>query len=412
MTSLQSEAGPATERAPSHTETAPKAPSAALLWAVAAATGALVANLFYSQPLIAVIGPDLGLRPNLAGVMVSITQIGYALGLFFLVSLADLVENKKLVLFALGGTLIALVLAATSTGATMFFVASLLIGLCSTGAQVLIPFVSQLVPEAQRGRTVGNIMAGLLTGILLARPLALFISASFGWRTVFWVSAVLMIIVTLVLARLMPRHRPRGGTTYGKILVTMMALMRDSPIVRRRAIYQALMFAGFNMFWTAAPVMLAQRFGLSQEGIALFALAGVGGAAAAPIAGRMADGGHVRLATLGAMAVLSLAFLATGWATSASALAVLVVLGIVIDAAVQTNQVVGQRVIFSLPAAMRGRINAVYMTTSFVGGAIGSTLATTTYHSGGWTVTAITGAVIGGLALLIALTERSKAEGA
>jgi predicted MFS family arabinose efflux permease len=161
---------------------AARGPSAALVTVIAVATGALVANLFYAQPLIASIAPEIGISADLAGSVVSITQIGYGVGLFLLVSLADLVENKRLVLTTLTLTIVGLIGAAFSTAAAPFFAAAFVIGLSSTGAQVLLPFVAHLVPEARRGRILGNVMAGLLTGIMLARPLSLFIAASFGWR--------------------------------------------------------------------------------------------------------------------------------------------------------------------------------------------------------------------------------------
>src|SRR5690606_876601 len=160
---------------------------AALLTVLAVAAGVLVANLYYAQPLIAAIGPDIGVSPDLAGSIVSTTQIGYGVGLFLLVSLADLVENKRLALVTLTLTGISLVGAAVSTRAAPFFLASFAIGVCSTAAQVLIPFAAHLVPEARRGRVVGNVMAAVLTGIMLARPVALFIAANLGWRAVFWI---------------------------------------------------------------------------------------------------------------------------------------------------------------------------------------------------------------------------------
>ncbi|MGH6882864.1 MAG: MFS transporter, partial [Hypericibacter sp.] len=196
-------------------------PSSTLIILFAIATGALVANLYYAQPLIASIGPELGISPGLAGSIASISQIGYGIGLFFLVSLADLVENRGLVLGTLALTIVGSVVAATATSAPVFFAASLLTGLCSTGAQVLLPFIAHLAPEARRGRVVGSVMAGVLTGIMLARPAALFIAAALGWRAVFWASAGLMLAIGLMLARVMPREQPRGGMHYGQILASM-----------------------------------------------------------------------------------------------------------------------------------------------------------------------------------------------
>ena len=376
-----------------------------LFFVLALATGALVANLYYAQPLIALIGPELGIRPDLAGTLVSVTQIGYGLGLFLIVSLADLVENKRLVLITLGITTLALMLAASATNAAVFFVAAAAIGLCSSGAQVLVPFAAHLVPPEQRGRTVGNVMAGLLTGILLARPLALFISSAFGWRPVFWISAAVMLVIGVLLVAIMPRYQPTARTSYLKNLASMPGLLRDTPVLQRRSAYQFLIFATFNMLWTAAPLMLIDRFALSQSGIALFALAGAGGALAAPIAGRLADRGLARLCTGIAISGLTAGFLASIFAVPAGWLIAMVVIAVVIDAAVQFNQITSQRILFVLPVEQRGRVNALYMTITFFGGAIGSTLATTTYHWGGWTATAGTAAALGLAGAALFLTE-------
>lgn len=375
-------------------------PSAAFVAIFAIATGALVANLYYAQPLIAAIGSEIGIKPSLAGSISSVTQIGYGVGLFLLVSLADLVENKRLVLTLLVLTTVGLIGAATSVTATPFFVASFVVGVCSSAAQVLLPFIAHLVPEARRGRIVGNVMAGVLTGIMLARPAALFIAAHFGWRAVFWWSAALMFLIGIMLFRVMPKHQPARGKHYFHILWSMVGLFRDMPLLRERALYQALMFAAFNMFWTAAPMMLADRLGMSQQGIALFALAGAGGALAAPIAGRFADRGHTRLMTIGAMATLGITSCAAGLFADWKWLALLIVLTILFDAAIQTNQITSQRIIFSAPQDVRGRINAIYMTINFVGGATGSVLGTMTYHGGGWPLTAASGGIIGLLLLI------------
>ncbi len=385
-------------------------PSSALVAVLTVATGALIANLYYAQPLVAAIGPAVGISRDLAGSIVSMTQIGYGIGLFFIVSLADLVENKRLVLVTMSLTVLGLVGAATATGATSFFLASLVIGVCSSGAQVLLPFVAHLIPAARRGRTVGKVMAGVLTGIMLARPIALFVSAALGWRAVFLISAAVMVAIGLALLRMMPTYRPVSRAPYSRILSSMLSVMRTMPAVRRRAMYQALMFCAFNMFWTAVPLFLADRFHLGEEGIGVFALAGCGGALVAPLAGRLADAGRSLATTVAAMTVLMLSFLASGWTSEgAAALVVLTVLAMLIDAAVQANQVVGQRVIYSVAAERRGRVNAIYMTCLFVGAAIGSVLGTATYHRGGWPATAGTGVAIGAaLLVLLAIEQRTE----
>jgi predicted MFS family arabinose efflux permease len=378
-----------------------QSPSATLITILTIGVGGLVANLYYAQPLVSSIAPALGITPDIAGSIVSVTQIGYGVGLFFLVPIADLVENRRLVLTLLGLTILALLGVGTSANAGLFFVASFLIGVCATGAQVLLPFVAYLVPEERRGRVVGKVMAGILTGIMLARPAALFISASFGWRTVFFVSAGLMLLIGLLLFRMMPTHRPASGLKYSRAITTMVRLPARMPELCWRSAYGALMFGCFNMFWTAAPLMLADRFHLGQHEIGMFALAGAGGALAAPWAGRLSDGGREIIATFGAMVVLALSFLTSIWATSAAVLPLLVICAVLIDAAVQTNSVVSRRTVFGTAPEIRGRVNAIYMSCQFAGGAAGSIVGTLSYHWGGWACTAGVGLAAGVLLLVL-----------
>jgi predicted MFS family arabinose efflux permease len=387
-------------------------PSTALVTIVTIAAGALIANLYYAQPLIAQIAPDIGIQPALAGTVVGVTQIGFGLGLFFLVSLADLIENRRLALIMLGGTLVGLIGVATARNQAIFFASSLLIGLCSTGAQVLLPFLTHLIPPQRRGRVVGNVMAGVLTGVMLARPIALFIAGPFGWRAVFWCSAALTVFIGAMLMRIMPRHHPRSGMHYGQILVSMATLMRDTPGLRHRAAYQALLFGAFNMFWTVSPLMLADHFHLSAHQIGIFALVGVGGALSAPIAGRMADRGRGGIATIAAMVAVGACFYATNWAAQADALILLATLAILIDGAVQTNQVVSQKIIFSVPPQVRGRANALYMTSIFVGGAAGSIIGAYAYHQSGWPLTATLGGLTGAAAVALFLLWERRPAGA
>jgi predicted MFS family arabinose efflux permease len=321
------------------------------------------------------------------------------------VSLSDLVESKRLVLITLTITAISLLGMAVSTSAAPFFVAAVLIGICSTGAQVLLPLVAQLVPVERRGRVVGNVMAGLLTGIMLARPISLFIAASIGWRGVFYASAVVMLLIGIALYRMLPEHKPRGGMHYGQILWSMIGIFREMPAVRWRAAYQFMMFAAFNLFWTVAPVMLSERFHLSTEGIGFFALAGAGGALCAPMVGRLADRGFGKFLSGLSMLSLAICFAGTILAVDALALVALTVLTIVLDAAVQSNQIVSQRIIYSVSAERRGRVNAIYMTSMFIGGALGAVAGTMLYHWGGWQAAAVAGILLGAVPFLLFMVE-------
>lgn len=369
------------------------------------ACGAMAANLYYSQALIGLIAPAIGLPPRMAGFTVTLTQLGYGAGLLFIVSLADLVENRRLALIMLAGVVLSLVGLATSTSATTFLCFSFLTGFCCVGAQILVPFAAHLATDENRGRVVGNIMGGLVTGIMLARPAASLLAASFGWRAIFWVSAVGMVALEMLLMRMLPQRRPRTNLHYGQILVSSMKLLFTQPVIRRRAAYQAAMFAAFNLFWTGVPLFLAQRFGFGQRGIALFALAGAGGALAAPIAGRIADRGYIRAGTMGALGTAVIAFMIFGWSGAAGAVVMLAVGAILLDAATQFNQVVSQRVIYAIAPEARGRITSVYMTAVFLGGATGSSLAPAALIRGGWTALSVTGGTMLAAAFLLFLTE-------
>ena len=192
---------------------------------------------------------------------------------------------------------------------------------------------------------------------------------------------------------------------YGQILVSTISLLVREPVIRRRAAYQATLFATFHLFWTATPLFLAARFGFGQRGIALFALAGAGGALAAPIAGRLADRGYIRAGTRGALIAAIVAFLIAGWSGTAEILILLALGAILLDGATQFNQVISQRVIYAIAPEARGRITSIFMTTVFLGGAVGSSLAPLTFIRGGWMATMLTGAAAVSVAFLLFLTE-------
>ena len=372
-----------------------------LVVVIAVAAGSLIANLYYAQPLIATIARDLGLGAALAGLLVSATQVGYGAGLFLIVPLSDRVETRRLVLTMIALVLVALAAITSVRSLAPFLVASFALGLCCSAAQVLLPFLAHIVPEERRAAVVGNVMAGILTGVMLARPLALAVSGAFGWRAIFWGSGAALLVTGGLLAWLMPRHHPPSTLRYGAVLASMARLLRTEHEVRRRAVYQAMMFAAFNMLWAIAPLVLARRFGLHPYRIALFALAGAGGALAAPLGARLAGRGLIHAGTVGAAIVVALAFLGTIGAVATLSFAAFLLLTIAIDAGVQVNQTLGRMVVFAAPADIRGRVNSIYMTALYAGGALGSTLGSLAYGAGGWPLTAgIAAALSAGVALL------------
>ncbi len=364
--------------------------SPAMVRTFAFCVGIVVANVYYAQPIIELIAPSLGLSAQAASFIVSLTQIGYACGLFLLVPLGDLLENRKLILTTVLVTACSLAFAATARQPSVFLAASVLIGLTSVSVQMLIPLAAHMAPEATRGRIVGNVMGGLLTGILLSRPVSSVVADMFGWRAIFAAAAVMMLVVAAIVATMIPRRQPESSLGYGQLLASLVHLFRDNPILRRRAFYQGCMFAAFSLFWTAVPIELARVDHLSQSKIALFALIGASGVVSGPLGGRLADSGHSRVGTLAALWIAAIALLLTaiGFGTD---LVVLAIGAVALDFCVQLNMVIGQRSIYQLPAHHRSRLNALYMTSIFIGGSIGSAIASVLYSHGGWHAVALAG---------------------
>lgn len=378
---------------------------------LAAAAGIIVANLYYAQPLVGPIGAALGMPPGAAGLIVTLTQIGYCLGLLFIVPLGDLFENRRLIVSGLVATGAALALAANADTAWQFLLAALAIGLGAVVAQVLVPFAAHLAPEATRGQTVGKVVSGLLLGIMVARPVASVLAGFGGWQAVFGIAAALVLLLAVVLHFKLPQRRPAATQRYGALIASLWPVLANTPVLRRRALYHAGLFGAFSLFWTVAPQALSgPDFGLSQNGIALFALVGMAGAVASPIAGRLADAGHTLGATAIALAVGALSFLLPLFAPHSKplALGLLAVAAIVLDAAVAANLVLGQRALFALGAEIRSRLNGLYFALFFAGGALGSALGGWVYAQYGWHAALVTGMLLPALALPAWLWEAAE----
>ncbi|MGI4849246.1 MAG: MFS transporter [Janthinobacterium lividum] len=361
--------------------------------------GAIVANIYYAQPLIALIAPDIGLSNHLASLIVSLTQVGYGVGLIFLVPLGDLLENRRLMITTLLLSIICLAGAATTHAPYPFLVLCMLIGFSSVSVQMIIPIAATMADNASRGRVVGTVMSGLLFGILLSRPIASLIADHFGWRAVFGFASVLMIAIVVLLGLVMPRRHPGHTSTYGQLLVSLVTLLRRFALLRQRTFYQAMMFGTMILFWTAVPVELARHYGYSQSQIALFGVLGAAGIFFAPQVGRLADAGHSRLGTLVAMIMAVLSFLPSLLWPSLGVIG-LGITAVVLDLSVQTSMVIGQREIYGLDNASRSRLNSIYVAGAFIGGSAGAAMASGILEQGGWVAIAIAGVVLVGMGLL------------
>lgn len=323
--------------------------------------------------------------------------------------LGDLVENRKLILSMLGLGVLAILAQGISTQLVPYFAAAFAVGLGTSSVQIIVPYAAHLAPEHARGRIVGNLMSGLMLGIMLSRPISSLLTDLISWHAVFFLSAAFMTVLGVALYKNLPKRVPNSGAqSYSALIVSMGHLFVRTPVLRRRAVYQACMFGAFCVFWTATPLLLAgPEFHLSQTAIALFALAGVSGAIAAPFASRYADRGFSRSMTLLAMAAGAIAFMMTCIFAPGSmmALAFLVIAGILLDAGVTANLVLGQRAIFSLRAKYRSRLNGLYIATIFIGGALGSYFGAWAYSRGGWPLTAFVGLLFPTVALVYYGTE-------
>jgi predicted MFS family arabinose efflux permease len=373
---------------------------------LAISAGTIVANLYYAQPLDGLIGAALKLPAWAIGLVMTLMQIGYGLGLAFVVPLGDLYENRKLIVLTLLCNAAALFGLAMTLSIPAFFIFALLVGITTTTVQIIIPLAAHLAPAQQRGQVVGNVMSGLLMGIMLSRPIASFLTHYGSWRLVFGLSGAMMIGLALILSVALPAFPRHSELTYGKILRSLGPLFAKTPALRRRGAYHAALFGAFSLFWTAVPLLLAgPGFGLNQQGIGFFALVGAAGALVAPIAGRMADRGFIQPATGGAIVLVLLAFGLVGFGGITHRMSLLVIGAVLLDAGVAFNLILSQRVIYGLAADIRARLNGLFMTMFFVGGACGSALASFSYALGGWAATCVTGAGFAAAALCAYGTE-------
>ncbi|GMU54815.1 MAG: MFS transporter [Candidatus Xenobia bacterium] len=378
--------------------------SLALILLFATAAGLSVGNLYYAQPLLGAISNAFHVTEAHAGLIATVTQLGYAAGLVLLVPLGDLFENRRLLTVLLGGTVLSLLAAAVAPSMLWFVLASLAIGVTSVVAQVLVPFAASLSPPARRGEVVGQVMSGLLLGILLARALAGLLSDQLGWRAVYLISAALMGLSAVTLRLCLPTRQPGYTGTYGALLRSLVDIYRAQPVLRRRAVYQAAMFGSFSAFWTCLTFLLsAPPFRFSMAQIGAVALVGALGATVAPLAGKLGDRGASHPATGAALALAALGFGLTLWQTS---LVAIVVGACLLDLGVQMCLVLGQQAIYSLDESQRSRLNTLYISIFFLGGAVGSALASQAYGHGGWTWVVAIGSGGPLLAFFYWLTER------
>lgn len=360
---------------------------------LAVACGAAVANLYYAQPLLDVIGRELGVGSGTAGLLVTASQVGYAAGLVLLVPLGDLVDRRRMVSRMLVVTAAGLALAAAAPSFAVLAIAIAVVGVTSVVAQVLVPLAGTLAAEHERGRVVGNVMSGLLLGILLARTLSGFLAELGGWRLVYAIGAAVMLVLAAVLGRTLPSTPRATELRYGALLRSVGTIVVAEPVLRRRMAYGAFGMAGFSVLWTAIAFLLAgSPYDYGEGTIGLFGLAGLVGAGAAQHAGRLADRGRGHAATGSFLASIAVAWglLALGGTSLAALIAGVVLL----DLGIQGQHILNQHRIYSEHPEARSRVTTAYMTGNFTAGALGSAGAALAYAAGGWAAVSAVGIAV------------------
>ncbi|MEN4922321.1 MFS transporter [Achromobacter spanius] len=388
-------AGPASPAPPSAPLPAP------LVLLLAAACALSVANVYYAQPLLDAIGREFRMDEAAVGIVVTATQLGCALALFFVVPLGDLLDRRRLMLAQLGLLVLALGAVASSTNTPWLLAGMVALGLLGTAmTQGLLALSAALAAPSERGRVVGAAQGGVVIGLLLARTLAGALADLWDWRAVYLASAGLSALLALVLARWLPRRRlPSAGLRYGALLRSVFTLLATERVLRVRGTIALLMFAAFSAFWTALVLPLsAPPHALSHTAVGAFGLVGVAGVLMAARAGRLADAGHGQRTTAAGLALLCLAWAPIAFLEQSLWLLAFGVL--VLDLALQALHVTNQAMIFSISAQAHSRLVAGYMMFYAVGSGLGSIAATAVYARSGWLGVCALGAGISVVALL------------
>lgn len=380
------------------------------LWAMTIATGLVVANIYYNQPLLADISRDFRVSEAEGGLLAMVTQIGYAAGMLFCVPLGDMLKRKKLIMTVFVIDIIALLLTAWSPTFYILLFAGFLTGAFSIIPQLIIPMAAHLSAPEQRGKTIGFVMSGLLIGILLSRTISGYVGAQLGWRTMFVIAAVLMVFLAVALYFLLPEVYPDYKGSYRQLMQSLISLTREEPVLRIASIRGALCFAGFAGFWSTLVFLLGQPpFRGGSEMAGAFGLVGAFGALAASQMGRLTDKGNPHRLTTISILIVVLSFVIFG--IFGHTLTGLIAGVILMDMGVQATHISNQTTIFSIRPEARNRLNTVYMVTYFIGGSLGTFLATQAWQQFEWNGVVAMGVTLSAIALLLHLYYRKPNKG-
>ena len=358
-------------------------PPKSVVLLLAFGAGLSVAALYYNQPMLAALAVDLHATPARIGLVPTLSQLGYAAGLFFFAPLGDKLDRRKLILAKCVALAVALAVAALAPNAEVVIGMSLLLGILATVAQDLVPAAAAIAPPESRGRIVGTVMTGLLLGILLSRVVSGAVSQYVSWRAVFGGAAVSIVLLTLLFAWRLPSFPPTTDKSYGSLLGSIFSLVRTIPALRQATIAQSILAFAFSAFWSTLALGLdAPPFHLHSSVAGAFGIAGAAGALAAPIAGGFADKrGPATIARFGAI-VCFVSF--GGMAAFSKSIIALVIGTIIFDAGTQSSLIAHQTLVYAQDPNARSRLNAVLVSGMFIGMATGAFTATRVFGAYGF----------------------------
>ncbi|QEC65643.1 MFS transporter [Mucilaginibacter ginsenosidivorans] len=368
------------------------------------ATGLIVANLYYNQPLLVLMAKSYHVSISKIEEVATVTQLGYAAGMLFLAPLADMIRRKRLIMLCLSLAIVALLGAAIAPNVNMLILASFLVGVFSLVPQLLVPMTAHLAKPAERGRKIGFVMSGLLIGILLSRTLSGIVGKYFGWEAMFYIAAGVMVVIWIMLFFMLPEVEPEYKGKYGALMSSLITLIREEPALRIAALRGALCFACFMAFWTSLAALMHDNFGKGSDITGLFGLFGAAGALAAGVMGRLSDrmdAYKLSTVTLFLIIVSFVIFIFSGYSFVGLIIGV-----IVLDMGVQATHISNQSLIFSLKPEARNRINTVYMVTYFIGGSLGTYITSFAWDAYKWTGVCVVGILLSTIAIVFHLLNQ------
>lgn len=375
-----------------HKKTCNKNIDSGLVWIMAIICGITVANLYYNQPLLGDLSRSFNVSTKTIGLVSTFTQIGYGMGMFFIIPLGDIVERKGMILKLLLASAVSLVLFGVCGSFRSLLGFSFLVGFTTVIPQVIVPFAAELSPPKKRGKVLGTVLSGLLAGILLARTVSGFIGSFLGWRSMYYIAAVLMVILYIGVIKFLPKSQPASKESYKNIMISLKDIIKKEPLLREASLSGAMMFGAFSIFWTTIIFFLeSSSYNMGSETAGLFSLIGIAGIIAAPVIGNFSDkrgtkfavGLSIFFATMGFVVFLIFGYTIIG-----------LIFGLILlDLGTQSGQVSNQTRVHSLSPEVRNRLNTIFMVAYFIGGAMGSFVGTYSWNLYGWPGVCISGLI-------------------